>query len=139
MDDKDIQKFDNDTKAILKGFASYIDRSRELSSLMNMQKSLNDRIGVPDFYDSNMDNRAEWTLKFSRALMHEIIELERELPWKHWKKQQKFNIKNAQEEAVDCLHFLLSIFLSLGMTADDVIYQYIKKHEINNKRQESGY
>ena len=45
----------------------------------------------------------------------------------------------ARVEVVDLFHFLISLAQVLGMSADDVFQAYIKKNEVNFKRQESGY
>ena len=42
-------------------------------------------------------------------------------------------------EVVDLFHFLVSLAQTLGMTAQDIYDGYIKKNEVNHKRQESGY
>ena len=36
-------------------------------------------------------------------------------------------------------HFLINVAQVLGMSADDVFAAYVKKNEVNFKRQESGY
>jgi len=40
---------------------------------------------------------------------------------------------------VDLFHFLVSLAQTLGMTAEDIYQGYVKKNEVNHKRQESGY
>jgi dimeric dUTPase (all-alpha-NTP-PPase superfamily) len=40
---------------------------------------------------------------------------------------------------VDLFHFLISLAQVLGMSADDVFGAYMRKNEINFKRQETGY
>ncbi len=42
-------------------------------------------------------------------------------------------------EVVDLFHFLISLAQVLGMSADDVFAAYLKKNEVNFKRQETGY
>jgi dimeric dUTPase (all-alpha-NTP-PPase superfamily) len=61
------------------------------------------------------------------------------VPWKWWARYQTFDEQNARVEVVDLFHFLVSIAQVLGMTADDVYQAYLKKNEVNHKRQESGY
>jgi dimeric dUTPase (all-alpha-NTP-PPase superfamily) len=40
---------------------------------------------------------------------------------------------------VDLFHFLISLAQVIGMSADDVFAAYVKKNEVNFKRQDSGY
>jgi dimeric dUTPase (all-alpha-NTP-PPase superfamily) len=40
---------------------------------------------------------------------------------------------------VDLFHFLISLAQELGMSAEDVFNAYVKKNEVNFKRQEGGY
>jgi dimeric dUTPase (all-alpha-NTP-PPase superfamily) len=103
-----------------------------------MQKSLNERIGV--MTDSMSDEqKAAWVLNYCRAMSQEIAELTDSVPWKWWAKYQKFDQQNARVEVVDLFHFLISLAQVLGMSADDVFDAYVRKNEINFKRQESGY
>jgi len=40
---------------------------------------------------------------------------------------------------VDLFHFLISLAQVLGMSADDVFAAYVKKNEVNFRRQDTGY
>ena len=40
---------------------------------------------------------------------------------------------------MDLFHFLISMAQVLGMSADDVFNAYLKKNEVNFKRQDTGY
>ena len=103
-----------------------------------MQKSLNERIGVHT--DSlSEEEQAKWLLNYCRAMTQEIAELTDSVPWKWWAKYQEFDRQNARVEIVDLFHFLISAAQVLGMSADDVFAAYVKKNEVNFKRQESGY
>jgi dimeric dUTPase (all-alpha-NTP-PPase superfamily) len=42
-------------------------------------------------------------------------------------------------EVVDLFHFLISLAQVLGMSAEDVYQAYLKKNEVNFRRQETGY
>src|SRR5437016_10385803 len=85
------------------------------------------------------DQRQQWVLNSCRAMTQEIAELTDSVPWKWWAKYQKFDEQNARVEVVDLFHFLISIAQVLGMSADDVFNAYVKKNEVNLKRQDSGY
>ncbi len=111
------------------------DRLREL---FRMQQSLNRRIGVNT--DGMSDEvKTQWVLNYCRAMSQEIAELTDSVPWKWWAKYQKFDEQNARVEVVDLFHFLISLAQVLGMSADDVFNAYVKKNEVNFKRQETGY
>jgi dimeric dUTPase (all-alpha-NTP-PPase superfamily) len=110
----------------------------QLRELFRMQKSLNARIGVHT--DAmNEAEKTQWILNYCRAMSQELAELTDSVPWKWWAKYQKFDEQNARVEVVDCLHFLISMAQVLGMSADDVFAAYVKKNEVNLKRQDSGY
>jgi len=110
----------------------------QLRELFCMQKSLNERIGVQT-ESMTQEQKAEWVLNYSRAMSQEIAELTDSVPWKWWAKYQVLDEQNARVEVVDLFHFLISLAQVLGMSADDVFQAYIKKNEVNLKRQESGY
>jgi dimeric dUTPase (all-alpha-NTP-PPase superfamily) len=110
----------------------------QLNELFRMQKALNERIGVktdglPE------EEKARWILNYTRAMSQEIAELTDSVPWKWWAKYQKFDEQNARVEVVDLFHFLISLAQVLGMSAEDVFQAYVKKNEVNLKRQDSGY
>jgi dimeric dUTPase (all-alpha-NTP-PPase superfamily) len=110
----------------------------QLRELFRMQKALNQRIGVHTDSMSE-EERVRWVLNYCRAMTQEIAELTDSVPWKWWAKYQKFDQQNARVEVVDLFHFLISAAQVLGMSADDVFQAYMKKNEVNFKRQESGY
>lgn len=110
----------------------------KLEEIFKMQYELNKRIGI-DAAALTEEERIKWTLNYIRALQQEAAELTDSLPWKWWAKYQKFDIQNARVEVVDMLHFLISIAEVLGMKSEDFYQAYLKKNEINHKRQDSGY
>lgn len=103
-----------------------------------MQQALNARIGV---VTDNMteEEKTKWILNYCRAMSQELAELTDSVPWKWWAKYQKFDEQNARVEVVDLFHFLISMAQVLGMSADDVFQAYVRKNEVNFKRQETGY
>jgi dimeric dUTPase (all-alpha-NTP-PPase superfamily) len=110
----------------------------QLRELFRMQKALNERIGVRTDGMSD-EEKTKWLLNYCRAMSQEIAELTDSVPWKWWAKYQKFDEQNARVEVVDLFHFLISLAQVLGMSADDVFNAYMKKNEVNFKRQETGY
>ena len=115
-----------------------MEKPDQLRELFRMQRALNQRIGVHT--DTMTDEeKAKWLLNYARAMTQEPAELTDSVPWKWCAKYQKFDAQNARVEVVDLFHFLISAAQVLGMSADDVFNAYVKKNEVNFKRQESGY
>jgi dimeric dUTPase (all-alpha-NTP-PPase superfamily) len=110
----------------------------QLRELFRMQKALNERIGVKTDGLSD-EEKTKWILNYCRAMSQEMAELTDSVPWKWWAKYQKFDEQNARVEVVDLFHFLISMAQVLGLSADDVFAAYVKKNEVNFKRQDSGY
>ena len=110
----------------------------QLRELFRMQRALNERIGV---FTDRMDEaeKTKWVLNYCRACSQELAELTDSVPWKWWAKYQKFDEQNARVEIVDLFHFLISLAQVMGMSADDLFQAYLKKYEVNLKRQETGY
>ena len=110
----------------------------KFAELFRMQQSLNERIGV---HTRNMteEEKTKWVLNYTRAMTQEMAELTDSVPWKWWAKYQKFDEQNARVEVVDLFHFLISLAQVLGMSSDDVFAAYVKKNEVNFKRQDAGY
>jgi len=115
-----------------------MDKPDQLRELFRMQKALNERIGVRTDGMST-EQKTQWLLNYCRAMSQEIAELTDSVPWKWWAKYQKFDEQNARVEVVDLFHFLISLAQVLGMSADDVFQAYLRKNEVNLKRQDSGY
>jgi dimeric dUTPase (all-alpha-NTP-PPase superfamily) len=118
-----------------------MEKPDQLQELWRMQDALNKRIGV-NTDGMTEEEKTKWILNYCRAVTQEIAELTDSVPWKWWAKYQKFDEQNARVEVVDLfhfLHFLISMAQVLGMSADDVFAAYLKKNEVNFKRQETGY
>ena len=110
----------------------------QLRALFDMQKALNQRIGVET---ESMDEaqKTQWVLNYARAMGQELAELTDSVPWKWWAKYQEFDDQNAKVEIIDLFHFLISLAQVMGMTPEDVYQAYVKKNKVNHDRQESGY
>src|ERR1017187_9590736 len=115
-----------------------MERPDQLRELFRMQAALNRRIGVRT-EGMSAEDKTKWLLNYCRAMSQEIAGLTDSVPWKWWAKYQKFDEQNARVEVVDLFHFLISLAQVLGMSADDVFNAYIRKNEVNFKRQETGY
>ncbi len=117
---------------------SAMENRDQLRELFRMQQALNERIGV-NTADMTDEQKTTWILNYCRAMSQELAELTDSVPWKWWAKYQKFDEQNARVEVVDLFHFLISMAQVLGMSADDVFNAYVRKNEVNLKRQETGY
>ncbi len=80
----------------------------------------------------------EWLMNYSKAIKEELIELDEELLWKWWSKDE-IDIQNVRVELIDILHFLISAMMCAGLDAEKVFDIYKQKHAVNLKRQETNY
>jgi dimeric dUTPase (all-alpha-NTP-PPase superfamily) len=115
-----------------------MDKPDKLNELFRLQKQLNQRIGV-NTDELTEAERQQWLLHYCRAMSQEIAELTDCVPWKWWAKYQSFDRQNARVEVVDLFHFLISAAQVLELSADEIFEAYTKKHQVNLKRQASGY
>ncbi|MBS7307224.1 MAG: dUTPase [Eubacteriales bacterium] len=80
-------------------------------------------------------SRDEWLQKDAIAIFVELGELLCEINYKWWKNKKPVNEDAAREELVDVLHFLISMCIRMGMTADDLYNGYVSKNKENFDRQ----
>ncbi|HYF49590.1 MAG TPA: dUTPase [Planctomycetota bacterium] len=80
----------------------------------------------------------QWLRNYLRALQEESKELEQDLLWKWWSKD-KIDMQNIRVEIVDLMHFLTSLALTAGLSADEFHRLYTAKHRVNQERQDKGY
>jgi dimeric dUTPase (all-alpha-NTP-PPase superfamily) len=73
------------------------------------------------------------------ALLHEVVELQRETGWKWWKTEKAIEKERIQEEVIDLWHFLIQLSIEAGLDPDLLISKYIEKNKENTKRQQKGY
>lgn len=123
-----------------------------LQTIFDKQYELNKRIlreRHDQEYDElcNQDNqqedivkqRVEWILNYSRAQIHESIELEDSLPWKWWKDMESIDWENIRVELIDELHFWVSKCQLVGLDPAKMAELYLKKNKLNQVRQDRGY
>jgi len=110
----------------------------QLRELFRMQQSLNQCIGVQTDGMSEED-KTKWVLNYCRAMSQEMAELTDSVPWKWWAKYQKFDEAERARRSRRSLSLPHQLAQVLGMSADDVFNAYVKKNEVNFKRQDSGY
>lgn len=98
--------------------------------------------------------RQYWIGKFMQACFAEIGEMHETTAWKWWRPVEAVvgvdlpstldgtasrTQQNARIEGIDTLHFLVSLFLLMGLDAKGAHEMYVGKHKVNEQRQESGY
>ena len=80
----------------------------------------------------------EWLANYSKAMAEEVRELDADLLWKWWSKDE-IDIQNIRVELIDILHFLVSAMICAGLTPERVFDVYQQKHSVNLNRQDTGY
>ena len=80
----------------------------------------------------------QWLSNYSKAMREEINELDADLLWKWWSKDE-IDIQNVRVELIDVLHFLISAMICAGLTPEKVFDVYRQKHAVNLDRQDSNY
>ena len=85
---------------------------------------------------NDLPNR--WLANYARAMREELHELDADLLWKWWSKDE-INLQNIRVELIDVLHFLVSAMICAGLTPEKVFDVYRQKHAVNLKRQDTGY
>ena len=116
-----------------------------LQFLLDSQKQFQERMGN-DFKSMTLQERSSYIKEHGYFLIEEVVEMFREMPYhKSWKdyshlteEEVKHQEQLMKEEAIDALHFLINIFLSLGMDAEEIIHMYKEKNSINYQRQEDS-
>ena len=117
-----------------------------LTQIYSMQRDLNKFIGRDTIADID---KQKWLFDYTEALEAEARELKDCCLWKWWVKEYKdnpndqfnkiINFDNAKIEAIDILHFLMSIFQILDMSPTDIFEIYKNKHKVNVERQNNNY
>lgn len=104
-----------------------------LEYLLKKQKHLQKKIeeNYKFFFKSGEDavvKNAYWSICELTELIEECGIYDK--PWK----SREININAIKEELIDVLHFILNIFIYLGMDAEEIIKEYDRKWLINFKR-----
>ena len=108
------------------------DRMDKLDKIFEMQKLLDDDISARRHLEFSTE---EWMQKEVLAMLSELSEVLDEVNFKWWKNKKPVNEDAAREELVDVLHFLISMCIRMGMTADDLYNGYVSKNKENFDRQ----
>ncbi len=104
-----------------------------LEEMFALQKSFNDSI-IKTRHLEHI-TREEWLQKRALALFCETAEMLEEVNYKWWKNEKPVDEDAVKEELVDMFHFFLSLCLSVDMDAGELHALYLKKNQINFKRQ----
>jgi len=83
----------------------------------------------------------QWRIKdLAYRTVEELSEATNCLKNKPWKQTEMVTDKvHYYEELADAFHFLVELFITSGMTAEDLARVYHRKHAVNQFRQESKY
>lgn len=90
----------------------------------------------------DIELKRKWLNNTCIAMQCEIAECLESSGYKWWKKLPEWteeNVHNLKIELVDILHFLVMGMQVLGMDDDEMWDLYLKKKELNHKRQNEGY
>ena len=102
---------------------------------LNMQAIIT-AVKNEDMMVNDLPNK--WLVNYSKAMKEELSELDEELLWKWWSKDE-IDMQNIRVELIDILHFLISAMMCAGLTAEKVFDIYQQKHAVNIKRQDMDY
>jgi len=115
----------------------------KLDLIYQMQAELNIIFGRDTI---NNEIKQAWLFDYAEALSSEVQELKDCINWKFWATEGKdkqykkiLEFKNAKIEAIDCLHFLITIFQILDLTPEEILRIYKLKHEKNIIRANTNY
>lgn len=104
--------------------------AQDFEKLLNAQKALMHACGV---FDLPPDIALWVTVSALQMEAGELIAFFGDLT-KPWKAQKAVHLPAVKEEAIDILHFLLQVFIMLGMDADEVVATYMRKNSVNFSR-----
>ena len=107
--------------------------SDKLDVIFSLQNAFDTEIATKrNLQDISMD---VWLQREVLAMVSELAELLDEVNFKWWKNPKEINLDNVKSELIDLWHFLTSMCLKAGMTADEVYARYIEKNKENFARQ----
>lgn len=104
----------------------------KLNKLFSLQSELDNRIISERNIKKSLD---EWVVGITIAMESEIDEIRREVNWKWWKNDKPIDKEALQGEVIDMWHFLISLSLKCGLSAEDIYLIYIEKNRENHARQ----
>lgn len=105
----------------------------KLNEIFALQLMLDNRIISERNIEKSLD---EWVVGITLAMESEIDEIRREVNWKWWKNEKSIDKEALQGEIIDMWHFLISLSLICGLSAEDVYRIYLEKNRENHARQD---
>lgn len=105
----------------------------KLDAIFDMQSALNKEIVALRHLENITPD--EWQQKLTLAMLSELTEALDGTNWKWWKNKAPKDPDYLKDEIVDMLHFLVSMSLRAGMSADEMFERYIAKNKENFDRQ----
>lgn len=116
-----------------------------LVNMIAMQRGLQVHTFGFELDEMNEQERVDYIKENVLAMTDELHELLAETSWKPWAKSVFLNEDKAMSELVDAWHFMMNIMIAIKpghdpqILADEFTASYVKKREVNVKRQEDGY
>ncbi len=105
----------------------------KLDRIFELQQSFQDKLkrergleGIP---------MTEWLQKHTLAIVAELAEVLDDVNYRWWKKPREVDKAHLHEELSDILHFLVSMCIESGMSAEDLYNVYVGKNKENFDRQ----
>ena len=140
-----MSRKNDDVDMLRQIFAMQTDLNNYVFSKNNLSDAQGNILDMDTIFNAVNNNELKvndlpniWLANYSRAMREEVLELDEELLWKWWSKDE-IDIQNIRVELIDILHFLVSAMISAGLTADKVYDIYSQKHTVNLNRQDTGY
>ena len=107
-----------------------------LDGLLSTQRKLQQDCYPKFMHDNSNEMRL---LDNCGHIIHETVEVERELNFKHWKVHRDVKWDRVQDELVDVFIFLMNAFNEAGMDQKVLFDKVLAKQKINRQRVKDGY
>ena len=106
-----------------------------LQDLLDKQAEIQKTI-YPEFLKQTQEKCLQDTIKY---IIHELIEVERETNFKHWKKYVPVDEEKVENELVDVFIFFMNALNISDMGEAELFFRTELKQKINIDRQKNGY
>jgi len=109
------------------------DRQELLHSLLEKQAELMHKIP----HEHKIKDQQQGIVVAALGLIEETLEYLNTIGFKSWR-PHPLSQERQLEELTDILFFYLELIILSGFSIDDIVAQYLKKHDINLKRYEAA-
>lgn len=117
-----------------------VDDDDALRRIFALQFDLQEKILGQYVTGLTLTERIAYIKEMVLAATDELHELLGEVSWKSWASVDPYiNRDRAVKEAVDVMHFVVNIMLTLGVSPEELLTRYVSKNAVNHKRQDDGY